>query len=85
MKARVINFLLSLSMLTSPLKEIKTSKCVEQENDPHLNEKQNEETVLKEGKLFHVPNHYIFPKKKNSGSRSIVSKIFHGYIMMKGT
>ena len=37
---------------------------MEQENDPHLNEKQNEETVFKEGKLFHVPNHYVFPKKR---------------------
>ena len=37
---------------------------VEQENDPHLNEKQNEETVLKEGELFHPPKHYIFPKTR---------------------
>ena len=35
---------------------------VEQENDAHLNEIQNEETVLKEGGLFHPPEHYFFPK-----------------------
>ena len=35
---------------------------VEQENDAHLNEIQNEETVLKEGRLFHPPEHYFFPK-----------------------
>ena len=34
---------------------------VEQENDLYLNEKQNEETVLKEGKLFHSPKHCVFP------------------------
>ena len=37
---------------------------VEQENDPHLNEKQNEVTVLKEGELFHSPQHYVFPKTR---------------------
>ena len=37
---------------------------VEQENDPHLNEKENEETVLKEGELLHPPKHYIFPKTR---------------------
>ena len=36
---------------------------VEQENDPHLNEKQNEVTVLKEGELFHPPQH-VFPKTR---------------------
>ena len=35
---------------------------VEQDNDSLLNEKQNEETVLKEGKLFHPPKHEGFPK-----------------------
>ena len=30
---------------------------VEQENDAHLNEEQNEETVLKERALFHLPKH----------------------------
>ena len=35
---------------------------VEQDNDSLLNEKQNEETVLKEGKLFHPPKHEAFPK-----------------------
>ena len=35
---------------------------VEQENDAHLNEIQNEEIVLKEGRLFHPPEHYFFPK-----------------------
>ena len=28
---------------------------VEQENDPHLNKKQIEEAILKEGELFHPP------------------------------
>ena len=35
---------------------------VEQENDSLLNEKQNEEIVLKEGKLLHPPKHEVFPK-----------------------
>ena len=30
---------------------------VEQENDAHLNEEQNEETVPKESALFHPPKH----------------------------
>ena len=37
---------------------------VEQENDPHLNEKQNEDFVLKQGELFYLPKQYVFPKTK---------------------
>ena len=33
-------------------------------SDPHLNKKQNEETVLKEGEFFHPPKHYVFPKTR---------------------
>ena len=37
---------------------------VEEVNDKHLNEKQNEKTVLKEGELFYPPKHYVFLKIK---------------------
>ena len=37
---------------------------VEQVNDKHLNEKQNEKAVLKEGELFYPPKHYVFLKIK---------------------
>ena len=81
--------------------KLKVSKCseevnknlqnarVEQENDPHFNEKQNEETVLKESGLFHSPKHHAFPKTRTGYQyhcvSNIGSKIYDGYITMKGT
>ena len=81
--------------------KLKVSKCseevnknlqnarVEQENDPHFNEKQNEETVLKESELFHSPKHHAFPKTRTGYQyhcvSNIGSKIYDDYIMMKGT
>ena len=81
--------------------KLKVSKCseevnknlqnarVEQENDPHFNEKQNEETVLKESELFHSPKHHAFPKTRTGCQyhcvSNIGSKIYDGYITMKGT
>ena len=81
--------------------KLKVSKCseevnknlqnarVEQENDPHFNEKQNEETVLKESELFHSPKHHAFPKTRTGYQYHCVSKIgskiYDGYITMKGT
>ena len=36
----------------------------EQENDPHLNKKQNEKTDLKEVELFHPPKYDVFPRTR---------------------
>ena len=67
--------------------KLKVSKCseevnknlqnarAEQENDPHFNEKQNEETVLKESELFHSPKHHAFPKTRTGYQYHCVSNI----------
>ena len=81
--------------------KLKVSKCseevnknlqnarVEQENDPHFNEKQNEETVLKESELFHSPKHHAFPKTRTGYQYHCISNIgsknYDVYIIMKGT
>ena len=47
---------------------------VKQENDQHLNEKQNEESIIKERKkTFRFTKTLRFSENKNRGSRSIVS------------
>ena len=62
---RVTDFLKSkVSKANEGVNTNHQNASVEQENNPHLNEKKNEETVLKEGELFHPPKHYIFPKTR---------------------
>ena len=52
---------------------------MEQENYPHLNEKQNGETVLK-GQLFHPQKHYVFPKTRTEArDRSCQYHWFKGF------
>lgn len=87
---RVTNFFkLKVSKCSEEVNKNLQNARVEQENDPHFNEKQNEETVLKESELFHSPKHHAFPKTRTGYQyhcvSNIGSKIYDDYIMMKGT
>lgn len=63
-KRVILSFQLNLSKSVEGVNTNLQNASVEQRNDPRLNEKLNEETILKEIELFYPPKNYVFAKRR---------------------
>ena len=63
-KKVILSFQLNLSKSSEGVNTNLQNASVEQRNDPRLNEKLNEETILKEIEFFYPPKYYVFAKRR---------------------